>query len=852
MHFRTFTLIYLLCVLRLSAQDKGPEFLSRIRLSGEDALKKEQILSGLKSLTLLSEEKEALEDIEKAKAHNSLLDTKDKEIETAILQLQNNASALAGLGGLLELRQTISEQQKSRDKFQEEFEKQLQQNTKTKGLYLIVLPNSINEVEWDAKRFKSTAQQLLKSRAVKELNEVFISSLTEVVNRMEVSQRIRSRVSGSMLVEETPFEKRRPAAKDYVILQYLNVSPMTSGDEKGTMNRAESEIKALHLINCANEADVERTLKTLGLSAEDESALRGRINEYIRKAKDANVNSKGSISNMWTALNNQLEKLNSEIELARKTELEKNNQLRNLSSALCPEGMRSTQLKDSLQELHRKLDQYRVSITDKKREYEAGRFYLKEKLKITIGDGAPTAVISEGILKAVQDINTSYGNRSVYSEQILVVDKMVQEAEIKGTVLRRGSLKDVWVHIHTGNEEYFVTLISRFEVNREKDTITKEEPLKDPGKVVSEGATLKILSNVSGELKIDGISKGRIEKNNIKIFSDLKVGEYYIQLIPDNGWAVLSKKYTLNSGKAEILEFISSLPDRDGDGVEDNRDDCPNEKGLISLKGCPDSDGDGISNIEDECPLLPGDTKNYGCPNVAGMSFMVGVNTTIGCKPCGNQQEVTLSNYYIANYEITVGEFKEFIEKSGYVTDAEKIGSSYIQGGLISVERKNISWKFDENGKKLKGDNEKRPVLHISINDAEAYCKWLSQNTGKLYRLPNEAEWEYAASGGNLNKKYNYSNGDNINNRNETVYYDSKSRIESVGKYKPNEMGLYDMMENVGEWCYNFYDSKKVVSRGRSFKDFSQNFSVYTRFSNQISGKDMRDNRTGFRILLVQ
>jgi formylglycine-generating enzyme required for sulfatase activity/uncharacterized caspase-like protein len=366
------------------------------------------------------------------------------------------------------------------------------------------------------------------------------------------------------------------------------------------------------------------------------------------------------------------------------------------------------------------------------------------------------------------------------------------------------------------------------------------------------GATLKILSNVSGELKIDGVSKGSIEKDNIKVVNDLNEGEYYIQLIPDNGWIPINKTHRLNSQMVEILKLISVPMDKDGDGVEDNKDDCPDEKGLISLNGCPDSDDDGISNIEDECPLLPGDTKNYGCPNVAGMSFIVGVNTTIGCKPCGNQREVTLRNYYISNYEITVGEFKEFIEKSGYVTDAEKIGSSYIGGGLISVERKNISWKFDENGKKLKGDYEKRPVIHVSINDAEAYCKWLSQSTGKLYRLPNEAEWEYAANVGNLNKKYNYSNGDDINNRNVTVYYDSNSRIESVGKYKPNEIGLYDMMENVSEWCYNFYDSEKVVSRGRSFKDFSQNFSVYTRSSNQLDGKDMRDNKTGFRILLVQ
>ena len=122
-----------------------------------------------------------------------------------------------------------------------------------------------------------------------------------------------------------------------------------------------------------------------------------------------------------------------------------------------------------------------------------------------------------------------------------------------------------------------------------------------------------------------------------------------------------------------------------------------------------------------------------------------------------------------------------------------------------------------------------RPVISVSWWDAIAYCNWLSEkeklpnaydNNGNLldkdgkvttdpskvvgYRLPTEAEWEYAARGGNKSKGYKYSGSDNVG---DVAWYDLNSggMIQEVGKKAPNELGLYDMSGNVWEWCSDWY-----------------------------------------------
>jgi sulfatase modifying factor 1 len=156
---------------------------------------------------------------------------------------------------------------------------------------------------------------------------------------------------------------------------------------------------------------------------------------------------------------------------------------------------------------------------------------------------------------------------------------------------------------------------------------------------------------------------------------------------------------------------------------------------------------------------------------------------------------------------------------------------------------------------------ENCPVESISWNDIQEFLKKLNAKTGKNYRLPTEAEWEFTARGGNKSKGYNYSGSNNIN---EVAWYNSnsKSKTQPVGQKKSNELGIYDMSGNVWEWCSDWYSNnyysisppndpqgpstgKYKVLRGGSWSDYESSCRVANRF---WYNPDSIYNDSGFRL----
>ena len=165
---------------------------------------------------------------------------------------------------------------------------------------------------------------------------------------------------------------------------------------------------------------------------------------------------------------------------------------------------------------------------------------------------------------------------------------------------------------------------------------------------------------------------------------------------------------------------------------------------------------------------------------VDGGTFTMGGTSEQGKDSYADEKpthSVTLSSYYIGQMEVT-------------------------QALWRAVMGKNPSYNV--------GDN--LPVTNVSWNDCQEFIKKLNSLTGAKFRLPTEAEWEYAARGGKKSKKYKYSGSNNIDDV-AWYTYNSGGKTHAVGTKRPNELGIYDMSGNVYEWCSDWYDSYSSMSQ---------------------------------------
>ena len=222
-----------------------------------------------------------------------------------------------------------------------------------------------------------------------------------------------------------------------------------------------------------------------------------------------------------------------------------------------------------------------------------------------------------------------------------------------------------------------------------------------------------------------------------------------------------------------------------------------------------------------------GNNVNIAMIAVQGDTFMTGC-TSEQDNDCNDSEKpahrVTVSDFYIGKYEVTQAQWKA------------------VMGN---------------NPSRFKGDN--LPVEQISWNDVQEFISKLNAQTGKQYRLPTEAEWEYAARGGKNSKGYKYSGNNTVN---EVAWIDSNSgqSTHAVGTKLPNELGIYDMSGNVMEWCSDWLSQYTInaklnpiganagthhVGRGGSFRSTERVVRVSARAGNK---PDDRGMNLGFRL----
>jgi sulfatase modifying factor 1 len=184
------------------------------------------------------------------------------------------------------------------------------------------------------------------------------------------------------------------------------------------------------------------------------------------------------------------------------------------------------------------------------------------------------------------------------------------------------------------------------------------------------------------------------------------------------------------------------------------------------------------------------------------------------------QHTVELTHdFYLGKYEVTRGQFRAFVNETGYRTEPETDG----QG----------AWGYDEDTGKIEGrkpkyswrstgfvQTDEHPVVNVTWNDANAFCRWLAQRTKKAMRLPTEAEWEYAARAGSAKRFYSGDDPETLAKVGNVADATAKKKLQDldptiaaedgyvftapVGQFLPNRFGLHDMLGNVWEWCQDW------------------------------------------------
>jgi formylglycine-generating enzyme required for sulfatase activity len=198
--------------------------------------------------------------------------------------------------------------------------------------------------------------------------------------------------------------------------------------------------------------------------------------------------------------------------------------------------------------------------------------------------------------------------------------------------------------------------------------------------------------------------------------------------------------------------------------------------------------------------------------------------------------------YHLADRPVTVGQFRRFVDETKYQTEAEKADGARTW--------KNPGWT----------QTDGHPVVRVSWNDAVAYCEWLSRKEGATYRLPTEAEWEYACRAGAATA---YFFGDDEGKLGDYAWYigNSGSEAHRVGTKRPNRWDLYDMHGDVWQWCADWYGRKYDSSdtkdpqgpaqgalrvlRGGSWSRAARECRSAYRLS---GGPTFRDDDVGFRV----
>jgi formylglycine-generating enzyme required for sulfatase activity len=679
------------------------------------------------------------------------------------------------------VRKRIAAQTDSKQQAQQRIDEQLK-NVTYKGLYLVALRN-IDPL--NSPKFPAMVTAAVMPKAITDLNGAFIQSLTKITNNTVEYDRVSQRISGDMRVGQTYYNNTAGAENLHFRLLEVEVNSYNttknSAENLGVADTKNVEILRLDLGN----ADISGFLSKLTNDKEIINNTFAKVQEVVKLRQtvvaDQNKNAASTQENIHNENKKNTEDYDTSIDKEKKTLTEYAQKITKISEQnefglVATEKNLETTMADVKQRLLARLERI-----NKEKTIEKQKELLYSEGKTTPNDNPdPVAVLRSQAMDAARGLEQSNGTISKFLQDITMENNSIATFSESKTKDVYRKLNRAWFYYTPGNESDFkYIVVAEFVLNDDKTTVNEvvAKPVEKP-KTEAE----KAVENPKADNDLDVLAQKRCNcmQSSTTMYKQI--------LKADNpSKTYYQQKQQVGIIMKEEMECVTKIPNyTEGNGwkiIEIMTEKCSD---VVNTQK---SFGSFLFNRQPTEEETQADSTAMAEAAIAAAAQMAQL-TTFSTKKLGNFTLVEGGTFVMGNENATKPNEKPEHEVT--------LSSFYI--GQTEVTRQ--QWA-NIMGETLTTSCPECPITSKTWYEVQNFIKKLNLVSVERYRLPTEAEWEYASTGGSLNNQMELTDS----MMHAYSWYDNTvTKPQPISMKTPNELGLFDMIGNVAEWCSDWYD----------------------------------------------